>query len=158
VLLLSACRSSEPPLDPNGPIDVAYSESEFHRYERPGNATLTGQAFLRDQGEAMACTGQPVLLFPHTSSFERVVELARIKAHPMVPQTTDPRFNMVTRRTTCDTAGNFAFKNLPRGHWYIFTRVRWSAGDAGMTGGDLIGEADTSAGAGRVVLDDRNRI
>jgi hypothetical protein len=158
MLLLSACQSSPPPLDPNGPLDVAYSESEFHRYERPGSATLTGQAFLHDQGDAMACTGQPVLLFPHTRSFERVVELARMKAHPVMPETTDPRFDAITRRTICDTEGNFAFRNLPRAKWYVFTRVRWSAGDIGVEGTDLIGEADTSSGAARVVLDDRNRI
>src|SRR6185312_12802269 len=144
-----------PPLDPNAPLDIAYSESEFRRYERPGDATLSGQALLHDQGDAIACTGQAVLLFPHTPSFERVVELARMNAHPLVPQTTDPRFNAVTRHTTCDTNGNFTFKSLPRGRWYVFTRVRWSAGDAGIQGADLIGEADTSTGAARVVLDDR---
>jgi hypothetical protein len=158
MLLLSACQSTPPPLDPNGPLQIAYSETEFRRYERPGSATLTGQAFLHDQGDTVACTGQPVLLFPHTRSFERVVELARMKAHPAMPETTDPRFNTITRRATCDTEGNFTFKNLPRGRWYVLTHVRWSAGDAGMEGVDLIGEADTSAGPARVVLDDRNRI
>jgi hypothetical protein len=157
-LFLSACTTAEPPLDPNVPLDVAYSETEFRRYERPGDATITGQAFLHDQGDTIACTGQPVLLFPHTRSFERVVELARMDAHPMLPETTDPRFNAVTRRTTCDTDGNFTFKGLPRGKWYVFTRVRWSAGDAGMQGGDLIGEADTSVGSARVLLGDQNRV
>jgi hypothetical protein len=156
-LLLAAC-ASKPPLDPNGPLEIAYSQSEFRRYEPPGDATLAGQAFLHDQGDVIACTGQPVLLFPHTRSFERVVELARMKARPMMPETTDPRFNAVTRHAVCDTDGNFRFKNLPRGRWYVFTQVRWSAGDMGMAGGDLIGEADTSTGAARVVLDDRNRI
>jgi len=141
MLLLSACTTAEPPLDPNGPLSVAYSETEFSRYERPGDATLTGQAFLHDQGDTVPCTGQSVLLFPHTRSFDRVVELARMKAHPVLPEATDPRFNSVTRRATCDTNGNFQFKRLPRGKWYVFTRVRWSAGDAGVQGADLIGEA-----------------
>ncbi|MDN5927426.1 MAG: hypothetical protein L0I29_10165 [Hyphomicrobiales bacterium] len=158
VLLLAACQSSAPPPDPNGPLDITYSQSEFRRYERPGDATLAGQAFLHDQGDVVPCTGQPVLLFPHTRSFERMVELARMKAHPLFQETVDPRLNAVTRHTVCGTGGNFTFRNLPRGRWYVFTRVRWSAGDAGMTGGDLIGEADTSAGTGRIVLDDRNRI
>jgi hypothetical protein len=158
MLILSACTTAEPPPDPNGPLAIAYSDAEFRRYERPGDATITGQALLHDQGDTVPCTGQPVLLFPHTRSFERVVELARMKAHPVLPETTDPRFNAVTRRTTCDTDGNFTFKGVPRAKWYIFARVRWSAGDAGVEGADLIGEADTSAGAARVVLDDRNRI
>jgi hypothetical protein len=157
-LFLAACQSSEPPLDPNAPLEIAYSQSEFRRYERPGDATLAGQAFLHDQGDTIPCTGQPVLLFPHTRSFERMVELARMKAHPVLPEATDPRLNAVMRRAVCDTDGNFTFKNLPRGRWYVFTRVRWSAGDLGMVGGDLIGEADTSAGTARVILDDRNRI
>lgn len=158
ILLLSACRSMSPPPDPNGPFEIAYSQSEFRRYERSGRATLAGRAFLHDQGDVIPCTGQPVLLFPHTRSFERMVELARMKAHPVLPETTDPRIAAVTRHTVCDTNGNFTFRNLPRGRWYVFTRARWSAGDAGMAGGDLIGEADTSAGAARVVLDDSNRI
>jgi hypothetical protein len=157
-LLLSACTTAEPPLDPNAPLDIAYSDTEFRRYERPGDAAIAGQAFLHDQGDTIACTGQPVLLFPRTRSFERVVELARMNAHPMLPETADPRFNAVTRRATCDTEGNFIFKGLPRAKWYVFTRVRWSAGDAGMQGGDLIGEVDTSAGSARAVLDDRNRV
>jgi hypothetical protein len=156
-LLLAACQSA-PPLDPSAPLDIAYSQSEFRRYERPGDATLVGQAFLHDQGDTIPCTGQPVLLFPHTRSFERVVELARMKARPVLPEATDPRLNAVMRRTVCDTDGNFAFKNLPRGRWYVFTRIRWSAGDAGMTGGDLIGEADTSTGTARIVIGDQNRI
>jgi hypothetical protein len=157
-MVLSACQSSPPPLDPNAPLDITYSETEFRRYERPGDATLTGQALLHDQGGAIPCTGQPVLLFPRTRSFERVVELARMNAHPMVPETMDPRFDAITRRATCDAEGNFVFKGLPRAKWYVFTRVRWSAGDAGLEGADLIGEADTSAGAARVVLGDGNRV
>ena len=156
-IALPACRSA-PPLDPNGPLDMSYSESEFRRYESVGNATLAGRAFLHDQGDAIACTGQPVLLFPRTSSFERVVELARMKARPVMPETADPRFDAITRRTTCDTEGNFTFRNLPRAKWYVFTQVRWSAGDTGLDGAELIGEADTSAGPARVVLDDRDRI
>lgn len=157
MLFLAACTSTPPP-DPNGPLEIAYSQSEFRRYERTGDATLDGQAFLHDQDDVVPCTGQSVLLFPHTRSFERLVELARMKAHPILPETADPRFNALTRRAVCDTNGNFRFKGLPRGRWYVFTRVRWSAGDMGVVGGDLIGEADTSAGSGRVILDDRNRI
>ncbi len=155
---LSACTPSAPPLNPNGPLKISYSESEFGRYERPGNATLSGRALLHDQGDIIACTGEPVLLFPRTRSFERVVELARMHAQPALPETPDPRFNTITHHTICDADGNFSFKGLPRGQWYVFARVRWSAGDGGAEGGDLIGEADTSSGRGQVVLDDKNRI
>jgi hypothetical protein len=157
-LALAACTPSPPPLDPNAPLQIAYSESEFRGYERPGTATLEGKAFLHDQADVIPCTGQNVLLFPHTRSFEQVVDLARMNAHPVLPEATDPRFNAITRRATCDSDGNFRFKGLPNAKWYVFTRVRWSAGDEGMEGAELIGEADTSTGSARVVLDDRNKV
>ena len=41
LLALAGCMAERPPLDPNGPIDIAYTESEFGRYERPGDASTS---------------------------------------------------------------------------------------------------------------------
>jgi hypothetical protein len=145
---------------PSQPVQISYSEAEFGAYKASGDATVYGQAFLRQQGGGVVvCAGEPVVLFPHTPSFERVVGLARQHIQPVFPDTADPRFKQVARRATCDAQGNFRFTGLPRAKWYVYSRVRWSVGDFGQQGGDLIGEVDTSGGGEQqVLLTDANRI
>lgn len=138
---------------------MSYTDAEFAIYKGEGNAIVSGQAFLRQRGGGVVvCAGETVLLFPHTSTFEQLIDLARQHVKPIMPDTADPRFKEVARSATCDAQGDFRFTNLPRAPWYIFTRVQWSAGDLGRQGGVLLGRVDTSdGGEHRVLLTDKNR-
>lgn len=153
VPFLSSCVPT-----PTQTVEMSYTDSEFGAYKGQGDAVVTGQAFLRQEGGGVVvCAGEPVLLFPHTSSFERLVNLAKQHIRPIMSETADPRFKKIARKTTCDAQGNFRFDELPRAPWYIFTQVRWTVSDYAQ-GGALIGTVDTShGGQQRVLLTDANR-
>jgi len=145
---------------PQQAVQMNYTAAEFDAYRRTGDATVYGQAFLRQQGGGVVvCAGEPVVLIPHTASFEKVMALARQHIQPVLGNEADPRFKEIARIATCDAQGNFRFAGLPRAPWYIFSRVRWSVGDYGQQGGELLGEVDTTdGGEQQVLLTDRNRL
>jgi hypothetical protein len=145
---------------PTEPVQISYTDAEFASYKGKGDAVVYGQAFLRQQGGGVVvCAGEPVVLFPHTPSFDHVVDLARQHIQPVFPGASDPRFKEVARIATCDAQGNFRFADLPRARWYIYSQVQWSVGDLGRQGGDLLAEIDTSnGGEQQILLTDRNRV
>ena len=145
---------------PQQSVQMNYTAAEFDAYRGVGDATVYGQAFLRQQGGGVVvCAGEPVVLFPHSPSFENVVALARKHIQPVLADSADPRFKGVARFATCDAQGNFRFVAVPRARWYIFSRVRWSVGDYGQQGGELLGEVDTTGGGEQqILLTDRNRV
>lgn len=144
---------------PKEPVSLNYSSNEFDKYRSAGTSVVYGQAFLRQQGGGVVvCAGEPVVLFPRTPSFMAVVGLAKNGVAPVLSEPADPRFKEVARLATCDAQGNFRFTSLPNAPWYVFSRVRWIAGDWPQ-GGELLGEVDTSAGGEhQVLLTDANRI
>jgi len=144
---------------PTQPVSISYTDAEFAAYAAKGDSVVFGQAFLRQQGGGVVvCAGEPVVLFPRTPSFERMVELARQRVAPVLAGPSDPRFQKIRRVATCDAQGNFRFRDLPRARWYVFSQVRWTVSDY-RQGGELIGEVDTSAGGEhQILLTDANRV
>lgn len=155
ILALAGCVGAPPAQT----LDIIYTDAEFSSYVGGGDGAIVGQAFLRQQGGGVVvCAGEPVVLIPRTASFEKAVELARQGIQPMPSTAGDERFARVARMATCDAQGNFAFENLPRAKWYIFSRVVWSVADYPQ-GGDLLGEVDTTEGGEqRILLSDRNKL
>lgn len=153
-VLLAGCVAT-----PQQSVLMNYTTEEFDTYRGIGDATVYGQAFMRQQGGGVVvCAGEPVVLFPHTASFEKVVTLARQHVQPVLGNAADPRFKEIARIATCDAQGNFRFTGVPRASWYVFSRVRWSVGDYGQQGGELIGEVDTTRGGEQqILLTDNNR-
>jgi len=153
ILLLSGCVTP-----PQQTVQMNYTAVEFDAYKGTGDATVYGQAFLRQRGGGVVvCAGERVVLFPHTPSFEKVMAVARQHVQPVLGDSADPRFKTVARVATCDAQGNFKFTDLPRAPWYIYSRVSWSVGDYGQQGGDLVGEVDTTGGGEhQVFLTDSN--
>lgn len=145
---------------PAQPVELPYLAAEYDPYRGAGDAVVYGQAFLRQQGGGVVvCAGEPVFLFPKTTSFEKVIAVAKSGIMPSLSDAMDPRFKEVVRMATCDAQGNFRFAGVPRKSWYLFSRVRWSVGDYGQQGGDLITEVDLSSGGERqVLLTDGNRL
>ena len=143
---------------PTQPVSMTYTDAEFAAYAAKGDSIVFGQAFLRQQGGGVVvCAGEPVVLFPRTPSFDRMVGLARQRVTPVLTEPSDPQFQKIKRVATCDAQGNFRFTDLPRARWYVFSQVRWTVGDY-RQGGELIGEVDTtSGGEHQILLTDANR-
>ena len=140
-------------------VALTYTDAEFSAHAASGDAVVYGQAFLQQQGGGVVvCAGEPVVLFPRTQSFDRMIDLARQRIAPIHAGPADPQFQKIRRVATCDAQGNFRFTSLPRARWYVFSQVRWTVG-GDRQGSELIGEVDTSAGGEhQILLSDANRV
>lgn len=56
------------------------------------------------------------------------------------------------RNTTCDAEGNFEFKNVANGDYYVFAQVLWSVSDYSYEGGNLMQKISISRGKSQRVL------
>ena len=111
-------------------------ESEYTKYQVEGTGSVSGQAFLSQQGGGtVKAAGNNVTLDPATSvGNEWWGKAAIVWVHRAL---TPPSANFhKTRRTTvADADGRFKFKNIPTGRYYVRTEVTWMVPTRGIQGG-----------------------
>ena len=91
-----------------------------------GTATVTGQAFLKTRGgDVKTAAGNSVLLNPVTSYSRQWFETEYIGGKPLADY--DPRLEQFMVAKIVDAQGNFTFKNVPAGDYYVTTGVFWEA-------------------------------
>lgn len=99
-----------------------------------GSATITGTSTVKDSiGEVITCAGNNVYLVPvNEYSRERFTYLFGGSAKGFSPDETiraikfkpdSPEFRKYMRVSTCNYVGQFVFKNVPAGHYYIGTNI-----------------------------------
>jgi hypothetical protein len=139
-------------------IASTLTEAELAPYRKPGQTTVRGQAFLRQQGGGVVtCAGEAVQLAPLTGTMRESLQVARACKRVVVsgPTQIGPR---ITRTSTCDAQGNFRFDSIPSGEWVLITKVRWLVGGA-QQGGELAKEISVpSKGTAETLLADRDRL
>jgi hypothetical protein len=116
------------------------AEKEYTTYMKPGTATLTGQAFLvQNGGQTVKAAGQTVTLDPATTIGTEWWQKAgnnwekRNFTHP------SQIFTAARKTTTADAEGRFKFKNLAPGKYYVRTDITWMAGGYYGIQGGLVG-------------------
>lgn len=110
--------------NPPKPILTPFDESAFEPYSRSGTATITGQAFLKTRGgDVKFGAGNDVLLFPVTDYSSELYRRATVGGERVAA--VDPRFSKYARMTKADASGNFEFKDLPAGNYYIECLIAW---------------------------------
>jgi hypothetical protein len=110
-----------------------------------GTTDIKGQAFLRRKdGIVVYAAGSVVELFPVTTySQERKKALYGDSKYMSIyaqkqASKADPRYyDSYTRKTKANGQGEFVFKNVGKGEYYILTSVSWQVGDTAQ-GGALI--------------------
>jgi hypothetical protein len=134
--LASAGCSAEQPVQESAPgfvkTQTKFDYSEHEPYAKPGENGISGQAFLRQQGDSVVtCAGSRVLLLPATSYFREMFwHMIVAGGEPKPPETAYPCLKGMIRRTECDAQGNFSFSEIPDGTWFVLTQV--NAGDGGV--------------------------
>jgi hypothetical protein len=113
-------------------MQTKFDYSEHEPYATPGEIGISGQAFLRQQGDSVVtCAGSRVLLLPATSYFREMFwHMIVAGSEPKPPETPYPSLKGMIRRTECDAQGNFSFSEIPDGTWFVLTQV--NAGDGGV--------------------------
>lgn len=150
-IFLVACVVATPQ-----PIRAPFVEREFAPYRGKGTSAIAGQAFLKTRGgEVKFGAGNEVVLVPVTGYTQEMTRM--MKAHIPVTHERDPRYAAYRRTTRADGNGNFEFKDIPAGRYYVDCVIHWEVpgpyGTTSTTGG--VAEAEATVGRGetaKVVL------
>jgi hypothetical protein len=106
---------------------AVFNNDEYLAYMKPGNAAITGQAFTTTRsGEIRYAAGREISLHPATSYATEYFDVQVVRGAFMSEP--DPRFLQFEKKTISDATGNFGFKNLPVGKYYIIAEFSWCAG------------------------------
>jgi hypothetical protein len=145
---LAACNSASPP-------QARFDASEAAFMDKPGKATITGQAFLPDKTghqNVRYAAGEVVRLIPATSYAKARLDYyfhgAKFAAATSIPKNDpDPDYLAHTRMTKAGSTGRFTFENVPPGRYYVSTQVIWKPEGAFQSDGGLIYEEAIVTGA-----------
>lgn len=123
---LAACGGTIEVSEPFNANEVAY-------IKKSGRANISGQAFFRQRGGGVVtCAGNDVGLIPagrYTKEFITRgfgnVNGGTIPAI-LAPQVKHPaEFSRFQRKTVCDAEGDFEFRGVANGDYYVTTIVLW---------------------------------
>lgn len=139
---ITACATTEPQIVS---LNSSWDSAKAAHIDKDGTNSVKGNAFMRQQGGGVVtCAGSTVTLIPATPyAVERLTQLYgagdsgfnSIRNFRFVP---DPyEYQAMTRRTTCDSQGNFQFERVPDGDYFVVTSVTWVVGYA-QQGGNLM--------------------
>jgi hypothetical protein len=113
---------------------TTFSPSEVAFINARGAATVAGQAFLRQAGGGVVtCAGTEVELLPAGDFAKERITLGYGNVNGgrlgslvgLSQEGVDPRYLSMVRTATCDADGNFEFKNVADGEYYVLSRVTW---------------------------------
>ena len=127
--VIAACAQATPPLYNTtatfDPAEVAWAEGE-------GTSSISGSSVIRTVGgEIRTCAGNKVLLIPSSSYAQERMNLIYgnlDKGYNQVGaefETDDPNASTGVRSQVCDSQGNFYFKNLPNGEFFVVSSIFW---------------------------------
>ncbi|MDI3259493.1 MAG: hypothetical protein QJR02_07330 [Sinobacteraceae bacterium] len=117
--------------------DQAFDPQAAQALLAPGNANVSGEAFLRQAGGAIVtCAGGDVALIPATPYFSALLDNAfegadfyevYSSASPLPPIALADHPE-AQRHATCDSQGRFQFRGLAGGDYYLVTKIVWCCG------------------------------
>jgi hypothetical protein len=124
-LVLSSCVFSG---FATAPRRVAFDESEFAAYRGAGTGTVTGQLVVTSSdGAAHIGDGTHVTLIPVTAYTKEMVEREIGDGDNL--GASDPRFQKYVRLTKTDASGNFVFRQIRAGEYFVSGLGEWSESD-----------------------------
>ncbi len=108
-----------PPAAPAYRIRTPFDEAAFAPYGRRGNASISGEAFVRlpDGGVVLAAAAE-VVLVPDTAYTRELLEPARSGRYGGVDNL-DPRYFRYRRTVLADANGRFRFSPVPAGSYIV---------------------------------------
>lgn len=117
---------------------VPFDDSAFAWAAGKGTATIAGSAFLKTRGgDVKVGAGNNVELIPVTP-----YTIERFRTSVNLPlEARDPRLSKHIRTTLADAQGNFEFKEIPPGDYFLACIIQWQYGTGlgtATTGGQAI--------------------
>ncbi|MDR3402977.1 MAG: carboxypeptidase-like regulatory domain-containing protein [Chthoniobacter sp.] len=115
-VLFSACASHE----------VPFNEADFTRSAGTGTGTVDGQVFRisADDSTWIQKHGSTVKLLPANAYTDEIVQRKYAnRVHLMRP---DSRMAKYVRKVRTDENGNFVFRHVPAGNYYVACHYKWT--------------------------------
>lgn len=109
-----------------------------------GDGEISGRAFIKTPTGVRSAAGSKVTLVPATSYAEERVQLIygsnNVATKGVKFRKADKRYYAYTRSTMADAKGNFVFRNVGPGSYFVTTSVLWKTAStaSGKAGGALI--------------------
>jgi hypothetical protein len=105
---------------------VAFNEADFVRYAGSGSGVVTGQVFRVDAQNTIRHqnNGTVVKLMPATVYTDEIVQRKFHDREHLAHA--DARLNKYVRRVHVDANGNFVFRNVPAGNYYVACHYEWT--------------------------------
>lgn len=131
-VILAGCVASAPKKVVS--LQTAFNADEVAWFQTKGTATISGNALLLTQGGVpRTCAGREVTLFPagayakeRMQGFYGSTTQGFIGAYSQqVEMENNPAYLAVGATAICDSQGNFEFKQLPAGEYFLTTLVLW---------------------------------
>ena len=134
---------------------ASFNDEEFAAYVGSGSSTISGQALLKTKGgDTKFAAGNEVLLCPVTPYSTEYYEKQIVRDQRLQPP--DERILRHFRKTVADGRGEFVFKDLPAGDYFLGCKITWQIeGKNGLetTGGIAYGKVKVGPGeTAKVVL------
>jgi hypothetical protein len=114
-------------------VDTPFDAGQAADLMKPGVNTIKGSALIRQRaGTVVTCAGREVRLIPATGYAKRRMEMiygsSTYAASVPTFEYTHPGYLALTRSTTCNAQGFFAFDRVADGDFFVATSVTWEAG------------------------------
>jgi hypothetical protein len=116
---------------------TSFNYDETAQLMRPGHAIIEGSALIRQQGGGVvSCAGNEVNALPATRyAQERMFivygnDMKGFRQNSAAwgqraPADPPPAYFTLSHKAVCDAQGNFQFKNVAAGTYYVVTRITW---------------------------------
>lgn len=127
ILMFGGCANIHTP-EWNKPTNE--TEAEYIHYMKKGTGSLSGQAFLTQNGGGVVkAAGRTVTLDPLTTTgINWWNEAGKYYYNRNFAPPQSENFIKARRTTIADGDGKFEFKGLPSGNYAVSTTVTWQAG------------------------------
>lgn len=141
-------------------LNASFDEAKARSMMQPGNNVITGSALIRQNGGGVvSCAGNIVELIPATPyAIERIQTLYGNSARGFAPShirynfvPDEPGYHSNRRSEPCDAQGNFEFRNVSDGDFFVITGVHWIVQNI-QQGGGLMQRVHVSGGESRRIV------
>jgi hypothetical protein len=132
-------------------LDSTFSVDEVSWVREPGDATVSGKAFLKlRDGTQRSCAGFAMELLPvATYSSERIIRTyGNNRAGQVLLEDNPPKFtpdapgyHEYLLKSSCNAQGEFTFQNVPPGDYFVMAFIIWDVAGANppaKTGGAVM--------------------
>lgn len=130
--VLAGCVASTPKKAVN--LQTVFNAEEVAWFQTKGTSAIAGNALLQTQGGIpRTCAGREVTLFPASAYakermqawYGSITQGFRGAYSEQIEMETNPEYASIQRTAVCDSQGNFEFKELPAGDYFVTTLVAW---------------------------------